>query len=371
VSRCAQVPLDGGADPPTLSAGGGMVDGPISGNGDFGLVVGTNEHTPTASNGSWLLMYVDTMHFRDVQNDVGAVGARDESGGKRGLGFLRVGPATNARANATTMRQDIANATVHTAQTFEAYTLRTRSFVSATENVMATTLWCEGGPCKIAFESSPLALDGNTPMIIRQSQGRAGPAAPLKSQYFNRSLGDGWSGDNGCHPRAIVREHTHRTAVGTAFAGVGASQVSASATSLSGHVLELQAGQEATAITALASNREFLFANDADPDEPLKFVGQKLQRFVQPAELRSLTAAHNAWWARNWKEKSGVQFGLDPDGTLSTAERLWYGTMYMLTVTNRVNYTTHTPPSGLWHNFYTANTEGTFLLLLYRLPLRF
>ena len=348
-----------------------MVDGPISGNGDFGLVVGTNEHTPTASNGSWLLMYVDTMHFRDVQNDVGAVGARDESGGKRGLGFLRVGPATNARANATTMRQDIANATVHTAQTFEAYTLRTRSFVSATENVMATTLWCERGPCKIALESSPLALDGNTPMIIRQSQGRAGPAAPLKSQYFNRSLGDGWSGDNGCHPRAIVREHTHRTAVGTAFAGVGASQVSASATSLSGHVLELQAGQEATAITALASNREFLFANDADPDEPLKFVGQKLQRFVQPAELRSLTAAHNAWWARNWKEKSGVQFGLDPDGTLSTAERLWYGTMYMLTVTNRVNYTTHTPPSGLWHNFYTANTEGTFLLLLYRLPLRF
>ena len=90
------VPLDGGADSPKLSAGG-TVDGPISGNGDFGLVVGTNEHTPTANQGSWLLMYVDTMHFRDVQNDVGAVGARDESGSKRGLGYLRVGPATRRR----------------------------------------------------------------------------------------------------------------------------------------------------------------------------------------------------------------------------------------------------------------------------------
>jgi hypothetical protein len=353
-----KVPLDGGADSPKLSAGG-IVDGPISGNGDFGLVVGTNEHTPTANLGSWLLMYVDTMHFRDVQNDVGAVGARDESGGKRGVGYLRVGPAASAKAKATTMRQDITNATVHTAQAFGAYTLRTLSFVSATENVMVTTLWCEGGPCKIAFESSPLALDtAKLKYIIRQSQGRAGPSAPQKSQWFNRSLGDGWAGDNGCHPRAIVREHVHRTAVATAFAGVDASQITISATSPSGHVLALQAGQEATAITALASNREFLFANDADPDEPLKFVGQKLQRFVQPSELASLTSAHNQWWTRYWKEKSGVQLGLDPDGTLSAAERFWYGTMYTLAVTNRVNYTTHTPPTGLWHNFYTANTQG-------------
>ena len=353
------VPLDGGADSPKLSAGG-IVDGPVSGNGDFGLVVGTNEHTPTANLGSWLLMYVDTMHFRDVQNDVGAVGARDESGGKRGVGYLRISPATNSKANATTMRQDIANATVHTAQTFgQDYTLYTRSFVSATENVMVTKLWCAGGPCKIAFESSPLALDdARLTYIIRQSQGRTGPGAPQASQWFNRSLGDGWSGDNGCHPRAIVRDHVHRTAVGTAFAGVDASQITISATSPSGHVLALTAGQEATAITALASNREFLFANDADPDEPLKFVGQKLQRFVQPAELASLTATHNAWWGQYWKEKSGVQFGLDPDGTLSVAERFWYGTMYTLAVTNRVNYTTHTPPTGLWHNFYTANTQG-------------
>ena len=227
------------------------------------------------------------------------------------------------------MRQDIANATVHTAQTFGAYTLHTRSFVSATENVMSTTLWCEGGPCKIAFESAPIALGPRTSMVILQSQGRAGPAAPLRSQWFNRSLGDGWSGANGRHPRAVVRDHTHRTAVGTAFAGVDASQITSSATSPSGHVLDLEAGQEVTAITALASNREFSFRNDDDPDEPLKFVGQKLARFVQPAELQSLTRAHNAWWARNWKEKSGVQFSLDPDGTISVAERLWYGTMYV------------------------------------------
>ena len=152
------VPLSRGKDPPALHDYGGVVDGPISGNGDFGLVVGTNENTPTAAQGSWLLMYVDTMHFRDVDNDVGAVGARDESGGKRGVGFLRVGPATNAKASATSMRQDITNATVHTVQTFKAYSLHTRSFVSATETVMVTKLWCEGSPCKVTFEMSPIAL---------------------------------------------------------------------------------------------------------------------------------------------------------------------------------------------------------------------
>ena len=95
------------------------------------------------------------------------------------------------------MRQDIANATVHTAQTFGAYTLRTRSFVSATENVMVTTLWCEGGPCKIAFESSPLALDtAKLAYMIRQSQGRAGPCGarraaeiPVVQSLARRRLG--------------------------------------------------------------------------------------------------------------------------------------------------------------------------------------
>ena len=203
-----------------------------------------------------------------------------------------------------------------------------------------------------------LIMQARTSMIILQDQGRDGPAAPPRSQWFNRSLGDGWAGSNGRHPRAVVKDHAHRTAVGSAFAGINTSQITISPTSASGHVLDLKARQEATVITALASNREFLFQNDADPDEPLKFVGEKLTRFTKLAELESLTTAHNAWWTRYWKEKSGVQFGLDPDGKLSIAERLWYGTMYMLTITNRANYTTHTPPSGLWHNFYTADQQG-------------
>lgn len=37
---------------------------------------------------------------------------------------------------------------------------------------------------------------------------------------------------------------------------------------------------------------------------------------------------------------------------------MWYGTIYMLAITNRVNATIHTPPSGLWHNFYTSDTQG-------------
>ena len=145
------VPLDGGAAKPSLSSYGGVVDGPLSGNGDFGLVVGTNEHTPTAAQGSWLLMYVDTMHFRDVSGDTGQVycGYDTQSAGKRGVGYLKVGPATPANASATSMEQHMANATVMTTQRFGSFDLHTRSFVSATENVMLTELWCSGGPCKI------------------------------------------------------------------------------------------------------------------------------------------------------------------------------------------------------------------------------
>ena len=75
-----KVPLDGGAEPPNLRAGG-IIDGPISENGDFGLVIGTDARTSTASQGSWLLVYVDTMHFRDVQNGVGLSMKHDDADG--------------------------------------------------------------------------------------------------------------------------------------------------------------------------------------------------------------------------------------------------------------------------------------------------
>ena len=52
------VPLKNG-----LGFMGGMVDGPISGNGDMGLVVG--------AAGNKLLFYVDSMQFHDVVGDTG------------------------------------------------------------------------------------------------------------------------------------------------------------------------------------------------------------------------------------------------------------------------------------------------------------
>jgi hypothetical protein len=352
------VPLDGGSAAPSLGSGGGVVDGPISGNGDFGLVVGTNERTPTAANGSQLLMYVDTMHFRDVISDTGQVycGYDSKDAGKRGVGFLRVGPAVAAKANSTTMEQHIRNGTVVTTQDFGTYSLRTQSFVAATENVMVTELKCSG-PCALVIETNPITSPdvGN---CILQSSGRAGPGAPVTSQWFNRSIGRGFRVAYGRHPRAVNQVHKHRVAVGTAYVGVAAGQISPANGSLTGHVLSLSAGQVVTAITALHTNRELLFKGEGDPDEPLRSVGEQLMRFsLQPAVLAGLKAAHSAWWAEYW-EKSGVAFGLDPAGGLSVAERLWYGTIYMLTVTNRANYTTHTPPSGLWHNFYTADQQG-------------
>ena len=206
------VPLDGGSAKPSLSSGGGVVDGPISGNGDFGLVVGTNEHTSSSASGSQLLMYVDTMHFRDVIDDTGQVycGYDTESAGKRGVGFLRIGPASAAAANSTTMEQHISNGTVVTVQDFGAFQLRTQSFVAATENVMVTELQCTGGSsCVLSIDTSPITSPavGN---CILQNSGRAGPAAPSTSQWFNRSIGRGFRAAYGRHPRAVNQAHEHR-----------------------------------------------------------------------------------------------------------------------------------------------------------------
>ena len=154
--------------------------------------------------------------------------------------------------------------------------------------------------------------------------------------------------------------HLNRIAVGTAFIGVAPGKMRQSPGSwglAAGHVLSLEANEVATVVTAFHTNRDFLWQRDHDLDEPLKSVGEKLTHLLKPAVISALTSAHRAWWKRHWST-SGVKFGLDPDGKMSVAERMWYGTCYMLTVTNRVNYTTHTPPSGLWHNFYTSDGEG-------------
>eukprot|EP01047_Picozoa_sp_COSAG01_P053772 COSAG01_NODE_5800_length_4026_cov_3.035141_4_plen_127_part_00 len=108
-------------------------------------------------------------------------------------------------------------------------------------------------------------------------------------------------------------------------------------------MLSLDVGQVVTAITALHTNREFLFRRDADADEPLRSVGQKLSHLSsEPTALAGLRLAHVAWWRRHWAA-SGVKFGLRSDGQMSLAERMWYGTVYMLTITNRVNCKSDTP----------------------------
>ena len=84
---------------------------------------------------------------------------------------------------------------------------------------------------------------------ILQQQGKAGPGAPSTSQWFNRSIGRGFRGAQHRHPRAVMKTHEHRVAVGTAFAGVGAERISSEPTWPSAHALSLDAGQVATVIT--------------------------------------------------------------------------------------------------------------------------
>ena len=149
--------------------------------------------------------------------------------------------------------------------------------------------------------------------------------------------------------------------MGTMFVGLpGASvAVAPAANRSSSSVLTLRGGEVAVVLTALHTNRDFLFSRDADPDEPLRSVGGTLSWLAADdgAALARLEAEHAGWWRRHWSA-SGVQLALNPDGQQSVAERMWYGTIYVLAVTNRVNTTIHTPPSGLWHNFYTSDAQG-------------
>lgn len=332
---------------------GGMVDGPISGNGDMGLVVGATQ--------SKLLLYVDSMQFHDVLGDTGTsyCGYDTQSSGKRGVGLLSLSPESASNASKFSATQTYANATVHTQQGFDGWSLHTESYVSATENVLITRLWWTATSKdphvsphiqKLRVETSPMP-NGATG-CLRQNSGRDGPCGK-GSQWFNRSLGRDfraiWQ-----HPKAVRKSHLMRIAVGSTFIGTDAV---AAPDSDSGSVLSLTGGQVATVVTALHTNRDFLFKRDANVDEPLQSVGQKLAHLASsPAALAELEAAHIQWWRRHWSA-SGVSFSLDPDGKLSVAERMWYGTIYMLAVTNRVNNTIHLPPSGLWHNFYTSDVQ--------------
>ena len=204
-------------------------------------------------------------------------------------------------------------------------------------------------------------------------RGRAGPAAPQKSQWFNRSLGDGWAGDNGCHPRAIVREHVHRTAVGTAFAGGGASQITISATSPSGHVLALSsraggdghhgAGQQPR-VPVRKRHRPGRAAQVRRPEvaalraavgagvpdrRAQRVVGAVLEREVRraarPGPRRhalcrgAVLVRHNVHAGRH-KSRELHQ----PHTAGRALAQLLHGQ--------------HTGLAGLWHNFYAANTQG-------------
>jgi hypothetical protein len=104
------VPLTG-----SLGHLGGVVDGPISGNGDMGLVVGE-------AAGGRLLLYVDSMQFHDVVGDTGQsyCGYDGQGSGKRGVGMLAVQPADASTNNSFAAQQIMANATISTTQVYVA-----------------------------------------------------------------------------------------------------------------------------------------------------------------------------------------------------------------------------------------------------------
>jgi hypothetical protein len=269
---------------------GGMVDGPISGNGDMGLVVGATQ--------SKLLLYVDSMQFHDVVGDTGTsyCGYSERGSGKRGVGLLTVAPEPALNTSGFGATQTYTNATVRTRQDFDRWSLHTESYVSATDNVLVTRLWWANSSeevivseRKIRVETNPMA--NGAPACLRQNSGRGGPGGNA-SQWFNRSLGRDfraiWQ-----HPNAIRKTHLMRIAVGSTFIGkVGAV---AAPDSNSGSVLSLQNGQVVIMLTALHTNRDFLYARDANLDEPLQSVGEKLAHLTSAGALAELETAHTQW----------------------------------------------------------------------------
>ena len=172
----------------------GMVDGPLLGNGDVGVVLAgppEAQQFHLGKNDFWCRHDASVMAVGSIRLDVPAL----------------AGAAYH-------QEQDLAHGEVRGTFSKDLLTVRTRSWVSAEENLLVTSLRCEG--------STPVMF------VLRQMAGPdAGQGARLadngrpfnvgREQYGNaRWYFDGWIEDVRIEPRAFSAEEIGRLVTGAA-----------------------------------------------------------------------------------------------------------------------------------------------------------
>ncbi|HWG23271.1 glycosyl hydrolase family 95 catalytic domain-containing protein [Actinospica sp.] len=280
--------------PPTSLNSGETVDAPLLGNGDVGVAVGGSIDDQTFYLGKNDFFSTATNAIEPLGRIVLAVP------GLAGSSYHVV--------------QDISKAQVEGSYTLGGETLSSTSWVSATENLLVTTLRLTGSSPQAASVTLQDGL-GGTPTVSSSSGG-----------VLDADVQAGTTAAPG-NPQARI-----------------AATVRGDSSNPSGNQisLTLKPGVTYTVAAAIESSHD---------TSDYQSVAQSMASSLTPASLAALYAAHEAWWHAYWS-RSFVQIADQ------AVEKSWYGSLYLLGSVSRAGK--YAP--GLWGNWITGamNWNGDY-----------
>jgi len=303
--------------PPAYVPRNSAVDGPLLGNGDVGVVVGGT---------------ADAQVFYIGKNDFWS----RYSTRPLPVGKLRV--LVPAAAGARYLQeQDMARAEVRGtfSQDFVMdLVLRSRSWVSATENLLVIELSVEG-PHPVAVTAELAAFSGIDrftehyvdPTTFQRGSQEMTTAYPVSAGYDATHV---WVTRKADPAGQAGRE------AAVAMRVIGADAVYVSDGHNRGTVSFTVMPDEPTFIVSpILSNR--------DTVQPLERIRQRVGELDAP-RLKALNEEHREWWKRFWSA-SAIELG---DKQLEAA---WYGQLYLMACSNRPGKIA----PGLWGNWVTTD----------------
>jgi alpha-L-fucosidase 2 len=279
--------------PPTQLTNGETTDAPLMGNGDVGVAVGGSINDQT--------FYVGKNDFFSTASNV-----------IEPLGRIVVAAPSMAGSSYHVV-QNIAQAQVLGTYTLGSTTLSTTSWVSATENVFATTFSLTGGSAQ------------NITISLQNGAG----AAPTVSTTGNDLDANVMAGTTSATGNPVAR---------MAARTIGQTQ------SISGNTLTLtiQPGTTSTLVVGIESNNN---------SSNYQSAADSLVSALAQTDVNNLLTSHEAWWTSYWSQ-SYVEI---PDKSI---EKSWYGSLYLLGCISRSG--DYAP--GLWGNWITGtmNWNGDY-----------
>ena len=290
------------SQPPAQVPTPGMPDGPLLGNGDVGVALAGPPQAQRfyiGKNDFWRRTHADA--------SIMSVGVVDLSM-----------PALQGASYR--QEQDFARAEVRGTFVKDGLTLHTRSWVSANENLLVTSLRCEG--------NTPLVMSvGVLQKSLGENGSGGGVAEKLATCWFTRKA-DALPG------------RSREVAVVTRILGADAR-----ADGDGGLQVTLNPGESVAVVSAVLS--------DLDAAEFLAVAKQRVTA-LRRKDLETLSARHQKRWADFWA-RSFIEI---PDQEI---EKRWYAALYVLGSCSRAGKVA----PGLWGNWITTdrpNWHGDFHL---------